>query len=381
MRKALSILVLSAAVLALAACGGSGDPFEGSGSSSSSGSSGSSSSSAAATVAALTLETSSPSIANDGSQTATITALATNASNVLVEGVAVTFSASSGGIAVTQGTTSATGAATATLSPAGDATLRTITVTATAGGKTATVQVAVIAATSGTSYQMGNGSGNTFTAGAIAVGSANLSAGASTGLQVSIVTQNGTLYTGTPVTITFNSPCVASGTATITATAGGGTTPGQVTTTSGIASATYTAQGCDGADDISATATIGSQSLSATGTVTVAQASVGSIQFVSATPTSIGLKGTGLNETSTVIFKVLDSTGGPVNGATVNFSLDTTVGGLSLAPASGVTAADGTVQTVVSSGTAHTTVRVTANITSPALSTQSSQLTVTTGLP
>src|SRR5205807_3578617 len=44
-------------------------------------------------------------------------------------------------------------------------------------------------------------------------------------------------------------------------------------------------------------------------------------------------------------------------------------------------AADGTVQTVVSSGTQHTSIRVTAAIASPALSTQSSVLAVTTGLP
>jgi hypothetical protein len=44
-------------------------------------------------------------------------------------------------------------------------------------------------------------------------------------------------------------------------------------------------------------------------------------------------------------------------------------------------AADGTVQTVVSAGTVHTAVRVTATIASPQLSTQSSVLTITTGLP
>jgi hypothetical protein len=65
----------------------------------------------------------------------------------------------------------------------------------------------------------------------------------------------------------------------------------------------------------------------------------------------------------------------------VSFALNSTVGGLSLSPASQTSASDGTVQTVVSSGTVHTVVRVTASIASPALSTQSSQLTVTTGLP
>src|ERR1019366_4117374 len=112
-----------------------------------------------------------------------------------------------------------------------------------------------------------------------------------------------------------------------------------------------------------------------------AAATIGSIQFESTTPTTIGLKGTGLAETSTVIFKVVDSTGGPRPGVAVGFSLDTSVGGITLSPITGTSAADGTVQTVVSSGTQHTSVRVTATIASPTLSTQSSVLTVTAGIP
>jgi hypothetical protein len=146
------------------------------------------------------------------------------------------------------------------------------------------------------------------------------------------------------------------------------------------------ATGCSGADLITASAVVPTsatttQGVSATGTITVAAASVGSIQFVSATPTTIGLKGTGLGETSTVVFKVTDSSGGTPAGVKVSFSLDTTVGGLTLSPVTATTLSDGTVQTVVSAGTVHTVVRVTASIASPALSTQSSQLTVTTGLP
>jgi hypothetical protein len=154
-----------------------------------------------------------------------------------------------------------------------------------------------------------------------------------------------------------------------------------VVTTTGSVSATYTAKGCSGTDVITATAAVGTMNLSATGTVTVAPAAIGSIQFESASPVTIGLKGTGLGETSTVIFKVVDSTGGPRPGVKVSFSLNTTVGGITLSPATATSASDGTVQTVVSSGTQHTSVRVTANIASPALSTQSSVLTVTTGLP
>jgi hypothetical protein len=152
-------------------------------------------------------------------------------------------------------------------------------------------------------------------------------------------------------------------------------------TTNGNATATYLAKGCSPSDVITATATVGSTNILATATITIAAATVGSIQFVSATPTSIGLKGTGLAETSTVIFKVVDSTGGARPGVPVTFSLDTTVGGITISPATATSGNDGTVQTVVSSGTQHTSVRVTATIASPALSTQSSLLTVTTGLP
>lgn len=232
-------------------------------------------------------------------------------------------------------------------------------------------------------YSMGNGSGSSFQSGAIGISSASVSAGGSTSLQVSVVDQTGTLYTGAAVTITFSSTCISQGLAAVTATGStqAGTNPDTVTTSTGTATATYTAKGCSGADVITASGTVGSQSLTATGTVTVASAATGSIQFESATPTTIGLKGTGQPSTSTLIYKVLDSTGAPKPGVTVNFALSTTLGGLSLSPASAASAADGTVQTVVSSGTVHTSVIVTATIASPALSTESSQLAVSTGIP
>lgn len=234
-----------------------------------------------------------------------------------------------------------------------------------------------------TTLSMGNGSGSAFQHGVIGVSSNTLSAGGTTSLSVTIVDQTGTLFTTAPVTVTFNSPCIAKGQAIIAAAAPStaGTVADTVVTTSGNATASYTAKGCSPSDVITATATADSESLGATGTITIASATVGSIQFVSATPSTIGLRGTGLNETSTVVFKVLDSTGGPKPGVPVNFALSTTVGGITLSPTPATSGADGTVQTVVSSGTAHTTVTVTASIASPAISTQSSVLAVTTGLP
>ena len=128
---------------------------------------------------------------------------------------------------------------------------------------------------------------------------------------------------------------------------------------------------------ITATATVAGASLSATGTVTVAAAAVGSISFVSATPANINLKGTGSSggsETSTLVFKVVDTSGGARASANVTFSLNTSVGGITFAPASGTTDANGQVQTIVSAGTVATTVRVTATTTAAdgsAISTQS----------
>jgi len=234
-----------------------------------------------------------------------------------------------------------------------------------------------------TTYSMGNGSGSSFQSGMIGISSASVAAGGTTSLTVTIVDQTGALYTAASVTVTFSSSCISQGLATIAAsgTSTAGTTANTVASTTGTIEATYTAKGCSGPDVITASAAVSSTNLTATGTVTVAAAAIGSIQFESATPSSIGLKGTGLNETSTVVFKVVDSSGGARPGVPVTFSLNTTAGGLSLAPSTATSGTDGTVQTVVSSGTEHTAVRVTASIASPALSTQSSALSVTTGLP
>ena len=329
-------------------------------------------------AAQLTVVTSVPSITSDGSQTATITAYARDASNNLIASVPVTFTATSGGLSGATPTTDANGAATATLSTAGDANVRTITVTATSGSLTSNVNVQVVAGGSpGTStVSMGCGTGASFQAGALCVGTANLSSGGSTSIQAVLQQTDGSLYTQSS-SITFSSPCIAQNMATINS---------PVVTTSGIANATYVATGCSGADVVTATATAGSTSVSATATITVAPGAIGSIVFLEANPENIALRGiasSGSPENSTVSFVVRDQGGGPRPGATVNFSLNTTVGGISLSPSSGVSDANGRVQTVVQSGTVATAVRVTATVqgVTPVLATQSNALTVTTGIP
>jgi hypothetical protein len=228
--------------------------------------------------------------------------------------------------------------------------------------------------------QLGSGAGSGFQAGAIGISNANVSAGGSTSLSVGLVQSDGNLFTS-QTNVIFNSPCVAAGTAVINPSA-------TASTTTGAATVTYVARGCAGTDVVTATADIAGVTRTATGTVTVAVAAIGSISFVSASPTNIALKGTGdasRPESSTVVFKVLDASGGARAGATVSFTTNTNVGGITLTPATATATSDaqGLAQIVVNAGTVAIPVKVTATITSvtPNISTQSSQLTITTGIP
>jgi hypothetical protein len=331
----------------------------------------------AATPTSLVVISDATSIPADGSTPAGITAIARDASNVVIANVPVTLSASSGSISVGQATTDAVGEAKAVLSTAGDSTPRNIIVTARSGALTASVTVAVAPSSTTTTVNIGNGSGAAFQPNVLAVAVPSLSAGGSTSVVVSIVRSDNTLYTS-PATLTFNSPCIAANRAAIQPQA-------TVTTQTGQATVTYVASGCAGSDVITATTTIGSQNLSASGTVTVAPATIGSIVFVSATPTNIALRGTGESgrpETSTVVFRVRDSSNGPVAGANVAFSLSTTVGGITLTSATAISDSQGNVQAIVNAGTVATPVTVAAQVVgSPAIGTQSSQLTISTGIP
>lgn len=228
--------------------------------------------------------------------------------------------------------------------------------------------------------QIGNGLGGSFQEGALAIEVPILSSGGSSGITATVVYANGSPYTSqTPVNVTFSSNCISLGKATVTS---------PVLLVNGVATTTYTAQGCSGNDVISATTSVptppGVGLLSATGIINVLPPVLGSLEFVSATPTRMGLKGSGgLPETSVVVFRVKDTGGSVVAGQLVSFALNTTVGGLSLSPVSAFSNSQGLVQTVVAAGTVATAVRVTATITGtdPPIRTQSSQLTVTTGIP
>ena len=208
---------------------------------------------------------------------------------------------------------------------------------------------------------------------ALTIAPATLSSGGTASLAVTVL--NGATPFTPAQSISFTSPCVSAGKATISS---------PVITVNGVASTSYTDNGCGGADTITASTTLSGSTFSQTGTVNVQPATAGQIAFVSALPQNIAMKGTGgpgRQETSTVTFKVLDKNSNPVSGRAVNFSLDTNAGGLTLNPASATSGADGTISTVIAAGTVNTPVRVTATLTGTVISTVSDQLVISTGIP
>ncbi len=95
-------------------------------------------------ISSLSVLTDNPQLqSSNTAEGVTITAIVKDASNNLVADVLVTFSATSGALQITQGTTDASGTATALLTNGGNTLNRTITVTASAQGKSDSVAVEV----------------------------------------------------------------------------------------------------------------------------------------------------------------------------------------------------------------------------------------------
>ncbi len=188
-----------------------------------------------------------------------------------------------------------------------------------------------------------------------------------------------------PVTVAFTSNCATLGKANLTP---------SVISLNGKAIANYEDKGCARTDTI--TASVAGTSVSSSTSLQVEAPGVSSIRFMSASPETIVLKGTGsadFPEVSQVSFKVVDSNGAPIQNALVTFSLSTATGGILLESTAGSgpsetvtksTGADGLVQVTVQSGTIPTPVWVIASTTDSggkAITTQSVKLSISTGRP
>jgi len=226
-------------------------------------------------------------------------------------------------------------------------------------------------------------SNNEFIEGEIKLSLANntLSAGGTLGLSVDLIDSENQRI-NTPTAISFSSNCVSNGNATVDE---------SVFSIKGSASATFEDIKCAGVtgteDIIIASITTNGLTSTASVTIDITGEQLGSIEFLSAEPNSIVLKGSGGQETSILTFVVKSALGNTVAQQEVNFSLDTTVGGLALGRTTGLTNSQGQITTQVLSGTVPTTVSVSAqasmtfNGEEVSVQTQSNQLSVNTGLP
>tara|TARA_R110000765_G_scaffold70253_8_gene136295 strand:- start:23007 stop:25616 length:2610 start_codon:yes stop_codon:yes gene_type:complete len=310
----------------------------------------------------------------DGDPTDTVTSSKPGKAIATINGISapviVSFTTTVGDIPIASALTNSSGQATVDVF-AGDSLGAGTIIASIASGETGQVLFVVGSST------VSMGSGTPFVEGVAEVSLAEISAGGTSVLSVSIIDDQGNLFTE-PVEVNFSSGCVAQSTASLSS---------PITTSNGVATSTYLAQGCVGNDPINVTANAGGINLSANATISVLAADIGSIEFVSATPENIGIIGAGIvsgSESSTVIFKVKDTDGNPYNNRAVNFALNTSVGGINLSQTVATSNAQGIVQTVVNSGSVGATVRVTAStetLDGSVVFTQSSQLVISTGIP
>ena len=431
MRK-LGWILIAAALVAAAGCGGNGTSSFATLSSSSSSSS--SSSGTTATVAAISVVTSLPQIPSNNSASATITAFVRDADNNFLTGIAVVFSSTSGGLAVTTAVTNASVQATAMLNTAGDPSNRTITVTATAGTMSASVPIGVVGTTvaisgptslilgatgtytvsvtdsagapiPGESVAVASAAGNTLSAAAVTTNASGNATVVLTGSKAGADTVSATALGETAQTsvsvsnqsFAFTVPTAnsyialtAPQTVTLVWATAGAPQAGQVITFSttrgtfnGSATATTANATTDGTGTASVTiaaSTAGPAIITASATGVSAQLPV---TFVATDPVAIDLQASPATvETSgqsTITAIVRDASNNLVEGQTVSFQLTDVTGG-SLSVGSAITDVQGKAQTVYTASTTSSAtngVTITATIPAvPAVAAATAKLTV-----
>lgn len=206
---------------------------------------------------------------------------------------------------------------------------------------------------------------------AITVEKPSLEAGESTDIAVRFTNQNNDLITET-IAVTFSSNCLSDDRATI---------EGETSTTDGTARVTYTPSGCVGADELNVSAAVGGTTIQSSATITIDADSVLSVQFISAEPAQLAIKGTGGKVESRLTFQLTGQQGAPIIGESVTFSLQSEAGGVELARTTDVTRADGQVSTVLKSGTVHTTATVIATHDATGEEGVSDGISISSGVP
>lgn len=352
-----TVFTLSAAVgFALVGCGGGG----GSGGAPVNGGGGSTNTDPA--VVKIELSSTTVTVASPGTVKVTVTSKAGQP----LAGQVVSFSSSQA--------LSRFSASTALTDASGVATVQVFPLDATSTGAdavVATTTVGGVTVSGSTGFQM------TATNVAITSFTSDVTTLAAYG-QTTLTLQLSGTTAGAPVNIVASSTCVASGKATLT--------PSTLTTTTSRATFTYRDNGCgavSAADAVQVAVT--GTTLTSSVNLTLTSPTVSSVGFLSATPDTIFLKGSGYVENSNVKFRVNDANGNGVPEQMVEFELTTFAGGVLL---DGVTSkitkktdSNGEVIVRVNSGTVPTPVRVKATLVGSTISTVSSSLAIAVGLP
>jgi hypothetical protein len=320
-----------------------------------------SSSVASDTQATVVLSLSSTQISS--SSPGTVTAVVKDAKGVPIRGALVAFTITGGAsiasVSPMTVVTNEAGEASTIIKPAS---------TSSAGGAfvNASVEIPGVAVAYTTKVAFSVSALNVTMASAAAA-SGSLAAYASTTISVTLTG----VSASNPVRLLASSTCSQTGKATIS--------PESLTVTQNTATLTYQDQGCGTNDQVNVS--IEGTSQSRTVALGIAEPVSTAIQFSRATPTIIGLKGSGSPTQSLVTFKVTDQQGKASPGVAVDFSLDQP-NIATLTASTGTTDTDGFVTVGVNAKTTPSPVRVRAALASnSAVFVPSSELTINAGRP
>ena len=353
-------------LLGLAACGGGGGSA-GNGSFGGTPTVPGGAASAPITAPTIVLELSSSTVTS--SSPATVTATVRDAGGAAVPNQVVTFETllKFGVLSASTALTNSSGQAIVTLSPAASTTTG-------ADSLTAKVTVNALSASATTGFQL-TSTDVSISAFTSDVGSGTLTAYGQTTLTVTIAGA----ATGASVNLNVTSACVSARKGTLS--------PASTTTTTGTATFIFKDTGGCGSTLTSDTLQVAVTGSAATQTLSLGLTAptASSIAFVSASPETIYLKGSGFVATSQVTFRVVDVANNALPGQGVSMIATTYTGGLTLDGVSTTVTktsdSSGLVTVLVNSGTIPTPVRIRATLVSSAVTTSSSNLSVAVGLP
>jgi hypothetical protein len=285
----------------------------------------------------MNLTAGSATLAADGASSTTITA--TLVTSTAADGIVVTFTTDKGRFTTdgAKSATATTGDGTGTvLVPfvSEPGVVGTATVVASVKGVAQSLQIALTGAGAPAKVLL-------------TADATSISIGGTTGMSAEVLDADGNkVADGTAVTFK-------------TSLAGTGITP-SATTTDGVATAVFSAGTAAGVATVTATAS----QASATVSIRIQPGSAGSLEFVSANPTAIGVIGSPLPQQSTITFRVRDRNGNPVaDGTVITFTLSSGVGGGEFLTPLTAGTTGGLASTILTSGTVSGPIRVKASVT------------------